>query len=253
MSHRPTKMLHRTTPPRGALLRTLLTLVILLPAHALLAQQSTPALPGSSVDANVGDRDPRAVSLRRVEPGNAQHSFANRLTVTDFSRSWSPLNPATPTAADPSTGLIHSQGYQYTAPGLRALIDRPEYLVDLGGGTSGLNVQPIRDGAQLMIIPANTVFQLTVPRDTPPPTRGLPAAHEHYRDHRLNLQVQRVPSASTIAFPQASVRADQPTPTLDLSQMRYPQLAASATPPVAVRIDRPRPKPAALIEPDAQH
>ncbi|MEM8737814.1 MAG: hypothetical protein AAGG38_04960 [Planctomycetota bacterium] len=128
------------------------------------------AQPGTPVDPNVGDRDPRAVSLRRVEVGNAVHSFGGRLSVADFGRSWSPHNPNQPIATDPATGLAHSQSFQYQAPGLRALLDRPDYLVNLGNDQIGRNVQPIRETDQIMImiIPANTVFQLT-PETTPPP------------------------------------------------------------------------------------
>lgn len=237
--HSPTTRSRFTTLTRGVLLCGLAALV--LPSPDLHAQNAANASRGGSpVDANVGDRDPLATSLRRIEPGNAQHSFANRLTVIDFSRRWLPFDPATPTTTDPATGLVHSQGYQYRAPGVRALVDRPDYLVDLGGRALGRNVQPVRDGAQFMIIPANTVFQLTSERPaTPAP--NLPAPHENYRDLRLNLQLDRVPaagSASAIPFPQSALGADQPVPTLDLSQMRFPQLAAQATPPEPVPVDR---------------
>lgn len=232
--HTTTSPIRYTTLTRGVLLCGLAMLgVTSLDLHA---QNATGA--AGAVDANVGDRDPLATSLRRVEPGNALHSFENRLTVTDFARRWSPFDPATPTTTDPSTGLVHSQGYQYRAPGVRALIDRPDYLVDLGGNTPGRNVQPVRDGAQVMIIPANTIFQLTPERSTSIPLDTAPAPHENYRDLRLNLQVQRVPSRTAVPFSQAAIRADQPMPTLDLSQMRFPQLAAQATPPEAVPVDR---------------
>lgn len=199
------------------------------PLMAQAATGTTPGTtpgtsPGSPVDASIADRDPLAASFRWVEPGNAQFSFQNRLTVANFNAGWSPFDPGSPTATDSSTGLVHSQGYQFRSPGLRALIDRPEYV-------------PVRGGGEAMIIPANTVFQLTLERPVAP-VDTRPAAHENFRDHRLNLQVQREPSVSMRAFPQASIRGDQPTPTLDLSQMRYPGLAAQATPITLIPVDR---------------
>ncbi|MEM6853521.1 MAG: hypothetical protein AAF593_03845 [Planctomycetota bacterium] len=183
------------------------------------AQQSqTGTAPGTTVDTGVTDLDPLATSLRRIDPGNAQFSFESRLTVANFSRTWSPFDPASPTATDPSTGLVHSQGYQFRSPGLRALIDRPEYV-------------PLRNGGEVMVVPANTVFQLTLERPTAPEDTR-PAAHENFMDHRLNhryaghtpgeassygqaypnLRLERVPVSELSAIPHPS-------------QMRFPQAA----------------------------
>lgn len=136
---------------------------------------------GQAVDANVSDVDPLAASLRRVEPGNAQHSFNARLTTTDFGAGWTPYNRPNGSAED--------RKYRYTSPGLTALIDRPDYLVATDEGL-GLNVQPRRDGEQFMLIPANTVFSLTpyTPKrqeaDLAPPPINLV-------ERRLNLRVDR--------------------------------------------------------------
>ncbi|MEO1235221.1 MAG: hypothetical protein AAFX76_00375 [Planctomycetota bacterium] len=169
--------------------------VFLLTASALAwaeasGQPLANASPGDPVDPNVNDVDPLAASFRRVDPGNAQHSFSARLTVTDFGANWSPFDPARRLSVDRRTGLTHSQNFQYRAPGVRALIDRPDYLVDLAGRAVGRNVQPVRDGRQVMVIPANTVFQLTPERQATQ-AQAIPAPHENYRDMRLNLRLAR--------------------------------------------------------------
>lgn len=138
-----------------------LPLVALFCAVAWPAAAQSAAAPGSPVDTNVGDIDPRAASLRRVEPGNAQFSYEARMRVADFSASW---NRYAAPAIDPNTGLRHHQQYQYTAPGVRALIDRPAYLVKTDEGLA-INQQPSRDRSEIGLIPANTVFQLTLPRE----------------------------------------------------------------------------------------
>jgi len=169
-----------TTRAGGVLLSGLLAAC---PVVVTAQSANGPGSPGGSVDMGIGDRDPRAVSLRRVEPGNGQFSFENRLTVANFNVAWSPSDPASPTATDFSTGLVHSQGYQYRSPGLRALIDRPEYV-------------PLRTGGELMIIPANTVFQLTLER----PTRladPRPAAHDNFQDHRFDATTNPSTGSST--------------------------------------------------------
>ncbi|MBB6429990.1 hypothetical protein [Algisphaera agarilytica] len=167
---------------------------------------------GGGVDASVADRDPLATSLRRVEPGNAQFSFQNRLTRTNFRVGWSPFAPAT----DPGTGLTHTHQYQYRSPGLRALIDRPEYV-------------PVRGGGEVMIIPANTVFQLTLER---PADSGdeEPTAHANYQDYRLGHHANPGThgSASGMAFPDLRldrVPVSELSPIPHPSQMRFPLAA----------------------------
>lgn len=204
---------HLTTLAGGVLLCGLV-----LGGPEVMAQATPGTSPGSPVDASIADRDPLAASFRWVEPGNAQFSFQNRLTVANFNTGWSPFDPGSPTATDSSTGLVHSQGYQFRSPGLRALIDRPEYV-------------PVRGGGEAMIIPANTVFQLTLER---PVARvdTRPAAHENFRDHRLNLRSNDPNSGSASPSSQAfpglrleRVPVSELSPIPHPSQMRFPQAA----------------------------
>ena len=175
-------------------------------AQPLRATSLNPA--GGAIDAAVGDQGFNSTSLRRVEPGIAQHSFAARLTLANFGQRWTPFDPASPLHVDPSTGLTHSQNFQFRSPGLRALVDRPQYA-RVGGNTRAL-------------IGANTVFQLTPEAPATPP-RPLPPPHENFRDLRLNLRL-----------------ADLPTPTvdpatgearLDTRGFRFPAAAEAAWAP----------------------
>lgn len=217
-----------TTPAGGVLLSGVMAVLLTAPTiHAQSANApgsppgTTPGTSaGSPVDMSIADRDPRAASLRRVEPGNAQFSFENRLSVANFNAAWSPFDPASPTATDFSTGLVHSQSYQYRSPGLRALIDRPEYV-------------PIRGGGEVMIIPANTVFQLTLERPVRP-VDTRPAAHENFLDQRLdqrgsaanlptNVSLTGGPAYSNMRLERIPVSDLTPIP--HPSQMRFPQAA----------------------------
>ncbi len=224
MSHLSSMTTRLTTPAGGVLLFGVVAILLWsAPIHGQSAN-APGTTPGSAVDMSIADRDPRAASLRRVEPGNAQFSFESRLSVANFNAAWSPFDPASPTATDFSTGLVHSQGYQYRSPGLRALIDRPEYV-------------PIRGGGEVMIIPANTVFQLTLER----PARPLdtrPAAHENFVDQRLDQRgndtrggvnpVANVPFPGGPAYPNLRLEripVSDLTPIPHPSQMRFPQAA----------------------------
>lgn len=211
-------ILVRTTTPACSVVLLATTLA----ASPGMAQQAPGAMPGgipgagAVVDPNVADHDPLAVSQRFIDPGNAQHSFATRMTLTEFGANWSP-HAAAPHPNHPSA----THAYQYRSPGVRALIDRPHYVTN--------------DGAQFMVIPANTVFQLTL--DQPAPQQAPPTPHENYVDMRLNLEPASTRLEHPVAFPRASSRPDQPTPTADSSQLRFPELAELATPP------NPEPRP----------
>lgn len=186
---------------------------------------------GAAVDPNVGDRGPNATSLRFVDPGNAQHSYAARVTTTDFRTGWSPFQATNPIATDPATGLPHSQGFQFTAPGVRALMDRPDYLVDVGGNLPGRNIQPNTDGAQSLIIPANTVFQLTLERQRVAPPAPAPVASNY-----VDLRVSPLPMQSTSLYNPVSFSRDggfsggAATDQIDASQLRFPAAALAGQP-----------------------
>ena len=214
-------------PARAPLPLTLL--LTALAAAPLAAQPAGPQNPaGGPLDAGVADRGPHATSLRRVEPGNAQHSFAARIQPIDFSNRWTPLK------TDPQTGLTHSAQYQFRSPGLRALLDQPQYA----------QIQ----GQTLALIPANTVFQLTPepavgPAGPTPPTP--PPPHANFRDMRLNLRLADQP---TPPIPSTLHTPGDPfgTTRLDTSAFRFPAAADAAYLPVTPDTTPPRFTPTPL-------
>ncbi len=169
--------------------------------------------PGSPVDLNVGDADPLSVSLRRVETGNAQFSVEGRLTVADFGNRWAP-------SRDPATGLLHVQGYEYRAPGVRALIDRPTYLTRTIDGVE-VNVQPDAGGREVAIVPANTVYLLTPERPRRPDVEAAapPPPPANLLDTRIN------PQPALRIDPQVPARRDRPAPPPMTADAFFPSVA----------------------------
>ena len=206
-------------------------------AGALDASAQAVDAGGRAVDPNVSDRGPNAASLRVLDRGNAQHSFATRLTNADFRSLWTPLGAATGRiATDPSTGLKHSQRFRYAAPGVRALVDQPNYLVDVGGPQPGLNVQPNTDGAQVMITPANTVFQLTLERK-PVLEQAPPPAAPNYLDLSVDLTHQEPEApANPVSFAPGD---GQPPRVIDAAQLRFPAAALAARDRAAAQANLP--------------
>ena len=223
------------TPNRRLPMLILLGAVAAAPAVAQPAGRLNPA--GGPIDAGVGDRGPHATSLRRVEAGNAQHSFAARITPVDFGRRWTTDAPGATLTTDPRTGLTHSQQFQFRSPGMRALVDRPQYA----------RIQ----GQTLAIIPANTVFQLTPEAPTPAPGSGAeavappPPAHANYLDRRLNLRLADQPEPRRFTAARTGP-APRPGDRPDTSRFHFPAAAEAA-------YHRPTPSataPGAFASPD---
>ncbi len=225
--------------PAAAFL-TLLLAATAPPAAAQGGDVGSLTRPGAIIEQGVGDRSALGVSQRRVEPGNARHSFEARLSVADFGHAWSPLNPNSPIVTDRSTGLAHSQAFRYNSPGVRALLDRPDYARTRHG--------------DILIIPANTVFQLTL--DRPAPTRPAPPPHQNFVDLRLDLRPD--PAAfNASALPgnppaPGSIPANSPETIpnpgaagFDTRHWRYPQAAQATQAPHHVPVRRAAAPPVA--------
>lgn len=112
---------------------------------------------GLPVDQGVGDLDPRGTSLRRLEPGNALYSTRVRL----YQMPGAHRTPGQP-QIDPATGLALPSTYRYSAPGVQALFDRPDYLMKTGTGSRDMarNVAARPDGAFIETVPAGMVYDL---------------------------------------------------------------------------------------------
>ena len=173
--------------------------IIAASAMVSLAQAQPASGNRTAVDPLTASKDPLATDFRRIEPGIAQHPYAARLTIADFGRTWSPSSPRT-IQNDPATGLPHAQGFEYRAPGVRALIDRPA-MARIPGSD-----EPV------LIVPANTIYQLTPERSAPAAVE--PPPHANYRSRRLDLRLSET----------ADLRlgASQPTPH---AQWRFPAAA----------------------------
>jgi len=140
------------------------------------------------VDQAVADLDPLAVSFRKIDTGlrtdgeNTSLFTPAPLPGKQLPPRWMSLEPIRP---------IESVPYYFISPGVRARVDRINYLVrnERPHGVD-VNVTPRKDGEFIELIPANTVFDLSpdVVRpelDTPklPPLSNAPA--------RLDLRVDR--------------------------------------------------------------
>ncbi|MEX2389412.1 MAG: hypothetical protein WD534_16165 [Phycisphaeraceae bacterium] len=149
------------------------------------------------VDQGVSDLDPLSRSLRRVEPGNALHSPRVRITQMRESGQATGLP-----SSDPATGLNLPDGYRYSAPGVQALFDRPDYLVRTGPGRNdiGRNVAPAIDGEIMERVPAGTVYDLrpqaTLQHLTPSLKTDAPADWQDTRiDGRYRIDGQLGPAS----------------------------------------------------------
>ena len=164
-------------------MRTLAAAILLWVSAVTAAQRVPPLQP---VDQAVSDLDPLSTSLRWVEPGNAV--FSHRVRIHQLRGQ---------PAIDPTTGLALPREYLFRAPGVRARIDRPQYLVLSPFSTPkkprlDQNVSPALDGGLIEVIGPNTIFDL-VPRPIiTTSTHGLdrPAARIDARlDTRINSRL----------------------------------------------------------------
>ena len=200
------------------------------------AQAQSGSSAATAVDPLTASKDPLATDLRRIEPGIAQHPYAARLTIADFGRTWSPSSPRT-IQNDPATGLPHAQGFEYRAPGVRALIDRPA-MARIPGSD-----EPV------LIVPANTIYQLTPERPSTPAPTG-PTPHANFRSRRLDLRLSETadlrlgPNQPTThaqwRFPAAAMQHHSALPDLPTAPTAESQPTAKPVP--VPRSEKPSPR-----------
>lgn len=156
---------------------------------ALAAGQGMDAPP---VDQAVGDLDPLSRSFRRVEPGLRQFDRTTALRPTG-SDGWRRINDV---PIEPLTGLPMPHAYVYTAPGVRAYMPRPDYLVrDADDGRSiDMNMAPARDGEYRLLPPANTVYDLVYRAPLLRERELDPDALDRRLDTRIDLRLPPVTS-----------------------------------------------------------
>lgn len=171
-----------------------------LPAGRASAQEAaaTPAA-WSPVDQTVSDYDPRQVSLRRMEPGQGAFS---RQTLFEPSR------PATWAAGGLPTvggqyGLSLPSNYIYRAPGINAMVVKPEYLVKIGPDPEDVafNQIPAKDDFYLTLESAGMVYNL-IPQLTEPQIAPM-------RDDWIDTRVDgRLPAMDATSILMAPLRGD---------------------------------------------
>ncbi|WP_432798627.1 hypothetical protein [Poriferisphaera sp. WC338] len=112
------------------------------------------------VDQTVSDYSPNATSQRMLQHGNSQ--FNRNMTMYERPVPLLQQRFGIP-SRDYATGLYLPTQYQFRAPGVTAMVARPEYLVRTGTDPKkdvALNKQPFEDGLYADIFSANMVFVL---------------------------------------------------------------------------------------------
>lgn len=118
------------------------------------------------VDQAVGDLDRLSTSMRVIQPGLSP--FGDRTRLYRLQTPWSPYLPgATPGGMDDT--------YYRIGPGVRARVDRLDYLIPLGKRNFDLNVAPRRDGQFIELAPPGTVYDLRPIPLIAPNAAGVPS------------------------------------------------------------------------------
>ncbi len=158
---------------------------VLLAAFTAAAHAQAPVNDNRAVDQGVEDVDPRAVSFRVIDPGNAQYPTRSMIVERPHSAGWSQLGLPT---LDEATGLPNTRRYEYRAPGVRAQMNRPDYLVIDQAGERALSRAPIMDGAFSELPPPDTVFSLVPER---PQSKDPAVTDPTWRDQRVDGRINR--------------------------------------------------------------
>lgn len=145
-------------------------IVLLLIAPLLLPLTALGQSIGSVVDRNVSDAGPNSISQRVVDPGIARWS-RDASMIDRFGNSDTQWIDR---VADPRL----NQRYFYQAPGLTALVSRPNYAVLTQDGQVATNRQGI-DGKVIQLAPANLVYVLSPEYLNAPPTITEPDPDDH--------------------------------------------------------------------------
>lgn len=110
---------------------------------------------GTPVDRNVGDTGANAASQRLIQPGLGQFGIGS-LLLDRYDRSPHDISPFNPILGDTRT----SHRYLMQAPGVTALLNRPDYIGPSPRGNWVFNQQTY-DGAEILSFSADTVFVLS--------------------------------------------------------------------------------------------
>jgi len=142
---------------------TTLTATALFAAMASpAAAQPTAVIGPTPIDPTVDAVDPLAASQRVNDPGIARYSPETRVWRQPAGAAWQSGDPA-----------AAGRPYVYRAPGVTAMMARPEHMALTPTGEVLTNAQPFHPDAYVDVIPADTVFSLIPEQDAvaPPPDR----------------------------------------------------------------------------------
>ncbi|MEO0476495.1 MAG: hypothetical protein AAF085_11085 [Planctomycetota bacterium] len=139
-------------------LRSLTIALSLLVSGSAVAQEYA----GPVVDRNVGDTGPNSASLRYLQPGLGQFGVGS-LLLDRYDRSPHQFDRFNPIVGDGRT----SHRYLMKAPGVSALMNRPDYIGPSPRGGWVLNQQTF-DGSEVLTYGPDTVFVLSRELLAPP-------------------------------------------------------------------------------------
>lgn len=203
----------------------------LVSAPALGQQRPDPVplpTPGAATvytEESIGDVDPRGVSTRWVDPGQASDLMKDRVVRTR------PLTPAEAAASGLNPRLGATRGFAYRAPGVRATFHRPAYITLTLDGPR-VNGSRVREGDFREIIPPDTVFDMTTP--PVPPAELTEFSAGMLIDGRIDLSPGRLraaasPAAIAETAAPAAPRKLQPWVRLETDASGRVRLAERAT------------------------
>lgn len=129
-----------------------LTLIL---SSGTLAQEYVGPVGGTPVDRNVGDTGPNAASQRLMQPGLGQFGVGS-LLLDRFDNKPHQFDRFNPIVDDART----SHRYLMQAPGVTALMSRPDYIGPSPRGGWVFNQQTF-DGAEILTFSPDTVFVLS--------------------------------------------------------------------------------------------
>lgn len=201
----------------------------------------------NAVDRAVSDVDPLAAGQRRVE--TAQTLTQPRLYLFNQDARWGEVGLPT---LDYATGLMRTRTYYYEAPGVRAWMDRPEYLIPTGRDRFQRNIAPLQDGTYIGVIAPNTIFDLiperpVIYRDLEEIYNDVARSYQVDTQYRVRmdqrLEQQQRPTAQGADIPRPDYLPRDTPEHLIIEAMRRRQRENQSSPLV------PQPRPAAEEKP----
>lgn len=175
-------------------------LALLLAGSAAAQEYAGPA-GGTPVDRNVADTGANSASQRQMQPGLGQFGVGS-LLLDRYDRTPHTFDRFNPIVGDSRT----SHRYLMQAPGVTALMSRPDYIGPSPRGGWVLNQQTY-DGAEILAYSADTVFVLSPELLRPLPQRD--EAHDAWRNNPNRVQPQTVGDPNAIM--RDSIITGQPT------------------------------------------